>query len=229
MIVVRTVCRRVATAAALLLMACTPAARPLHGVPVPSRLPAAMLPLAPTIYRFTWSYRDDTFEANGEGAVRAQGPERARLDFFLRNGMAGGFAILVGDSLTVPGIDLVKRMLPPVPLLWASLGRLALPPARDTVARRAGDTLFVDMGVLGGRDAAGADGRAWRVAFVGDRLSAVDRIEGGRVVERLERRPTPEGALAVSYAHVRGKRRLQITVTDSSRVDAFDEAIWRRP
>jgi hypothetical protein len=83
------------------------------------------------------------------------------------------------------------------------------------------------MGALSGRDAAAADGRAWRVAFVGERLTAVDRIEDGRVVERLERR-TAESALAVSYVHVRGKRRLQITVTDSSRVDAFDEAIWRR-
>lgn len=218
-----------ALVSALCLGACTPAARPLQGVPVPSRLPPALLASVPTVYRFTWSYRDDTFEANGDGAVRAQGPERARLDFFLRNGMAGGYAILVGDTLSVPGIDLVKRMLPPVPLLWASLGRLALPSARDTVARRAGDTLFADMGSLGGRDATDADGRAWRVAFVGDHLAAVDRIEAGRVVERLERRPATDGTLAVSYVHVRGKRRLHITVTDSSRVDAFDEAIWRRP
>jgi len=209
--------------------ACTPAARPLRGVPVPSVLPTASLSNTPTVLRFTWSYKDETFEAAGEGAVRVHGPERARLDFFLRNGMAGGYAILIGDTLTVPGIDLVKRMLPPVPLLWASLGRLALPPTADTVARQVGDTLMADLGALRGGDATRADGRAWRVGFVGARLATVDRIEDGRVSERLERRRATDGRTTVAYEHVRGKRRLQISVTDSSIVEGFDDAIWRRP
>jgi hypothetical protein len=209
--------------------ACAPAARPLSGSPTRAALPPAVLPARPQLLRFTWSYKDETFEATGEGAVRAQGPDRARLDFFLRNGMAGGYAILVGDSLTVPGVDLVKRLLPPVPLLWASLGRLALPPTRDTVARIDHDTLRADLGVLRGRDASGADGRAWRVAFAGTRLARVERIEDGKVVEWMSRGPTADGPLVLQYVHERGKRRLSIAVTDTTFVERFDDAIWRRP
>ncbi|WP_396215473.1 hypothetical protein [Gemmatimonas sp.] len=192
-------------------------------------LPPTAISPTPTVLRFTWSYKDETFESTGDGAVRRLGPDRARLDFFLRNGMAGGYAILVGDSLTVPGIDLVKRMLPPVPLLWASLGRLALPATPDTVARIDGDTLRADLGALRGRDAAGADGRAWRVAFAGTALARVERIEGGKVIEWMSRTVAQDSPLRLQYVHERGKRRLAIAVTDTTIVEGFNDAIWRRP
>lgn len=211
------------------LGACAPAARPLGGAPTRAVLPPTEISPAPTVLRFTWSYKDETFEATGDGAVRRLGPDRARLDFFLRNGMAGGYAILVGDSLTVPGIDLVKRMLPPVPLLWASLGRLSLPATKDTLARIDGDTLRADLGSLRGRDASGADGRAWRVAFAGNALARVERIEDGKVIEWMSRTVGPDAPLRLQYVHERGKRRLAIAVTDITIVEGFNDAIWRRP
>jgi hypothetical protein len=207
---------------------CAPAARPLSGVPTRALLPPAVLGERPQVMRFRWTYKDETFQATGDGAVRVQGPDRARLDFFLSNGMAGGFAILVGDTLTVPGIDLVKRLLPPVPLLWASLGRLAVPATPDTSARVDGDTLRVDLGQLRGSDASGADGRAWRVAFAGTTLSRVERIEGGKRIEWMTRRRGADGPWQVEYVHERGKRRLSIAVTDTTIVEGFDDAIWRR-
>ena len=215
-------------AAAFAVGACSPSARPLRGVETRAVLPPTELSPRPAILRFSWTYKDETFEANGDGAVRRQGPDRARLDFFLSNGMAGGYAILIGDSLTVPGVDLVKRLLPPPPLLWASLGRLSLPATRDTVARMDGDTLRADLGVLRGRDASGADGRAWRVAFAGTSLARVERIEDGRVIEWMTRGRLGDGALQLHYVHERGKRRLSIAVTDTSYVEGFDDAIWRR-
>jgi hypothetical protein len=221
--------RRALVAALVVPVACAPAARRLEGAPVPAVLPRAELSGRPTLLRFTWSYKDETFEANGDGAVRVHGPERARLDFFLRNGMAGGYAILIGDTLTVPGIDLVRRLLPPVPLLWASLGRLALPATADTAARSRGDTLWADLGRLRGTDATGADGRAWRVAFTGLWLGRVERIENGKLIEWMSRTRTGDGPLQLQYVHERGKRRLSIAVNDSSFVESFDDAIWRRP
>lgn len=213
----------------LLLVACAPAARRLDGTPTRAVFPPTALSTRPTVLRFIWSYKDETFEAKGEGAVRVQGPDRARLDFFLSNGMAGGYAILIGDSLHVPGIDLVKRLLPPVPLLWSSLGRLALPATPDTIARLRGDTLWADLGRLRGADASKADGRAWRVGFAGVRLARVERIESGRLVEWMTRGRTGDGPLQLQYVNEQGKRRLSIAVTDSSFVEKFDDAIWRRP
>lgn len=214
--------------AGAVLAACAPAARPLAGAPTRAVLPPTSIATTPTVLRFTWTYKDDTFEANGDGAVRRQGPDKARLDFFLSNGMAGGYAILVGDSLTVPGVDLVKRMLPPVPLLWASLGRLAVPSTTDTLARMDGDTLRADFGQLRGRDASVADGRAWRVSFAGTKLARVERIEDGKVIEWMTRVPGERGSLRLQYVHERGKRRLAIAVSDTTIVEGFDDAIWRR-
>lgn len=221
---------RRATVVALLSLAgsgCAPAVRPLSGVPTSAALPVAALDSRPHQLRFSWHYADETFEARGDGVVRVLAPDRARLDFFLANGMAGGYAVMIGDSLHIPGVDFVRRLLPPPPLLWASLGHLRLPAERDTSARRRADTLAVDLGTLRGRDAAAADGRAWRILFVGRDLRQVEHVADGRLVEQVERRRT-DGQWQVQYVHPRAKRRLDITVTDTVFVDRFDEAIWRR-
>ncbi len=218
-----------ACAAAGVMVACAPAVRPLRGNVTHSVLPPTTLPAKPQQLRFAWSYKDETFEASGDGVVRAAAPDRARLDFFLRNGMAGGYAILVGDSLTVPGIDLVRRFLPPVPLLWAALGRLAVPATRDTVARVDGDSLRADLGVLRGGDASQADGRAWRVTFAGSAMARVDRIEGGKVIEWITRQRGATGQWELRYVHERANRSLRIAVNDTLTVEGFDDAIWRRP
>ena len=209
--------------------ACAPVARPLRGEPTRTVLPLTELPKKPQQLRFTWSYQDETFEANGDGVVRVMAPDHARLDFFLRNGMAGGYAILIGDSLTVPGIDLVRRFLPPVPLLWATLGRLVVPATVDTVVRIDGDTLRADLGGLKGQDASKAGGRAWRIAFAGTSLARVERVEGGRVLEWISRTRGATGQWELRYVHEQAKRRLRIAVTDTLSVEGFDDAIWRRP
>ena len=180
---------------------CAPAARPLTGIVSHAALPAAELPAGNRQMNFTWKYKDDTFEANGDGVVRAKSPDHARLDFFLKGGLGGGMAILVGDSLIIPGIDLVRRFLPPVPLLWATLGRLSVPATADTAVRLDGDTLRADLGVLRGSDAAKAAGRAWRIAFAGRTLVRVERIENGKVVEWISRTSTADGKGELRYVN----------------------------
>lgn len=202
---------------------------PLAGAPAALRLPPSALAPRPALWRFTWDYRDETFSSVGDGAVRIAPPERARLDFFLRNGLGGGYAILVGDTVSIPGPDFVKRFLPPVPLLWATMGRVDIPPYPDTVARLDRDTLRVDFGRLRGVDASRSDGRAWRVAFVGTALVRVDRVEGGRIIEWLTRTRNAAGAWDVRYVNERSRRALNISVTDTTVVEGFDEAIWRKP
>jgi hypothetical protein len=204
-------------AISVLLSACSGRVAPLTGVavaPAPS-LPAAPLFAGPRQYRFAWTYRDETFEAKGDGVVRVQPPQRARLDFFLENGFGGGFAILDGDSVFTPGPDFVRRLVPPSPMLWSVFGALRIPPAPDTIARQTADTIAADFGR---RD----DGRLWRVRFVERRLDRVERVEDGKRVEWLERR----GAEA-RYAHESSRRRLSITVTDSVDVAPFDPTIFR--
>lgn len=179
---------------------------------------------------FTWKYKDDTFEAQGDGVVRVAAPNRARLDFYLKNGIGGGMAILDGDSLIIPGIDLVRRFLPPLPLLWATLGRLAIPPTADTIARVDGDTLRADLGTLHGADASRDGARAWRVTFAGKVLTRVERIGKGKVQEWVYRTLNEQaGTGELQYMNEAGRRSLSISVTETRSVEAFDDAIWRRP
>jgi len=56
----------------------------------------------------------------------------------------------------------------------------------------------------------------------------VERIENGKLIEWMSRTRTGDGPLQLQYVHERGKRRLSIAVTDTSVVEGFDEAIWRR-
>jgi hypothetical protein len=44
----------------------------------------------------------------------------------------------------------------------------------------------------------------------------------------MSRVPGADGTLRLQYVHERGKRRLAIAVSDTTIVEAFDDAIWRR-
>ncbi len=221
---------RAASRAALLLCsvaalaACTPRARPLTGVDAGLSLPSAALPDTAQLIRFTWTYADETFDVKGDGVVRTGPPERARLDLFIANGYGNGMAILEGDTLFVPGIDLIRRFLPPPPLLWGALGRLALPAGRDTVVRLDGDTLRAD---LSGTE---TDKRTWRIHFASEALVRIERIEDGRVIEWAERVPLADGTLRLRYVHTSGRRSLQLSVSETLNIEeGFDAAIWRKP
>jgi len=207
---------RVALVVALVAASgCAPRAHPLAGAPTPvvKLPPTALAPGARRIV-FQWEYREqDGFSAKGDGVARVVAPDSARLDFFVQGGFGGGWAQLIGDQLTIPGPDFVRRFIPPAPMLWAALGRLTVPPARDTTARVSGDTLRADIG---------AD-PTWRVTFVGSRLSRVERIDGGRVQEWMGR----DGE-TLRYEHETGRRTLTLRLDRTEEVSGFDPSIWRR-
>jgi hypothetical protein len=204
---------RIAPFALAATMACAPRAAPLVGAPAPARLPQAQLSGSQRIV-FSWELDDGTLRYRGEGVARVSAPDSARLDFFLDGGMGGGTAYLIGREVQAPGGDFVRRLLPPPPLLWAALGRLAVPPAADTVARAEGSTLRVDIG----------HDPTFRVTFEGDQLRRVERIEGGR---RQEWVATASDS-TVDYRHEAAGRRLHLKINKSERVEGFDASIWER-
>jgi hypothetical protein len=135
------------------------------------------------------------------------------MDFFLGGGMGSGAAVLIGDSLQVPGPDMARKLIPPRALLWASLGRFDVPADRDTTVR-------VDAGVL--RADIGAPVR-WRATFRGDTLTRLERVEGGRLQEWVERSTDQ----AVQYRNEAARRTLSLVIQRSDAVPPFDPAIWR--
>jgi hypothetical protein len=163
---------------------------------------------------FSWELRDPESLVRGEGVARLASPDSARLDFFVGAGLGGGRAVLIGQSVRAPGGDFVRRLIPPAPLLWAALGRLALPAAADTTVR-------VDNGVL--RADVGAP-TAWRVTFRGDTLVRVERVAGDRVTEWVER----QSAGRVRYRHETARRDLTLVVERFVEESSpFDATIWR--
>jgi len=206
------------TAAVLLLWCgCAPRLRPLPGVAAPARLPAGALPPDSRRIVFRWELDDQELSARGEGAARIAPPDSVRLDFFLAGGVASGAAILIDDELRLPrrGDELARRLIPPPPLLWGALGRLAVPALRDTVARVDSDTLRADIG----------NPVTWRVTFVRDTLRRIERVDGGRVVEWVAR----AAGGPVRYRHEINRRQLDLFITRTDDVSAFDPDVWVLP
>lgn len=209
--------RGVMQRSALLLLvavsACAPRAGKLSGTPTPARFPAAELPKGNQRIVFRWEYVDQALAAKGEGVARISAPDSVRMDFFLDGGLGGGYAIVIRDSVSTPGGDQVRRYLPPVALLWAALGRLAVPPVSDTLAKVDGGVLRADIG----------RNPVWRVTFAGDRLTRLERIVDGRRVEWVAR-----NAQDIRYQNERSSRSLTLKISGSNDAPPFDPAIWRR-
>jgi hypothetical protein len=200
-------------ALALVAVGCRPRLTPLTGEPVPvSRLPRLALRSGHQQVVFSWDLDDREMSARGDGVARIAPPDSARLDFFLAGGFGGGGAILLGDSVEAPGGDLVRRLIPPPPLLWAALGRVALPNLPDTVIRSEGAVLRADFG----------QPVAWRLTFRGDTLVRAERVDGGRVAEWVER----TDASHVRYRDTGARRTLELTITRAFEVPGFDASIW---
>src|SRR5690349_23859975 len=196
----------------LAAVGCLPSAAPLPGVLAPNRsLPDLELTTGHRQLTFRWEYQEGDLAARGDGAVRTAAPDSARLDFFLGGGLGAGAAVLIGDSLRTPRADLVRRYIPPTPMMWAALGRLAIPALPDTVVKLDGDLLRADVG----RPV------QWRVAIRGDTLVALERINDGKIVDRLTR--TANGS--VVYESPGARRKLELTIL-REQTGSFDASIW---
>jgi hypothetical protein len=150
----------------------------------------------------------------GDGVARVAPPDSARLDLFLGGGFGSGAAVLLGDSLRAPGAELFQRAIPPTPLLWASLGRLRVPPLPDTTARVDGTVVRADIG----RPV------AWRVTISHDSLVRLERVRSGRVIQWVERRNG-----IVRYRDEGARRLLSLTIVRTERGAEFDASIWNLP
>jgi hypothetical protein len=193
---------------------CAPKVAPLDGAPAPNRaLPSLPLPGVHRRVSFRWDYEEQSLLTHGEGAIRAAAPDSARVDLFLTGGIFVGYAILIGDSLRGPRIDQIRRVLPPPAMLWAALGRLAIPALPDTVVRADGDNIQAEIG----RPA------AWRITIKGNRIMQLARLNGGRIAEVVTR--DDGGRLLYE---VPGRRKLWLGIIRDEEVQPFDAAIWAR-
>jgi hypothetical protein len=206
--------RLVATSLLAVAAACAPRIHSLPGVaPLNATLPSFPLPVTPQKITFKWEMDQGQIVARGEGVARLGPPDHARVDLFLGGGFgAAAAAILVGDSLLVPPGSNGRDLVPPAPLLWAALGRLALPAVSDTIIRVSGDTLRASLG----------SPVQWRITAVGNQLTRVERVAGDRIVEWVDRVPGKKIRYELS-----GRRSLVLDIEIQQPVPPFDASIWR--
>jgi hypothetical protein len=196
----------------LIVAGCTPSAAPLKGVLAPDRaLPSIAMPSGHRHMVFTWDYQEGDIAARGDGSIRTAAPDSARLDFFLGGGLGAGGAVLIGDSLRTPHANLARRYIPPAPLMWAALGRLAIPPLADTVVRVDGELTRADIGRP----------LQWRVALKGDTLVELDHISDGKITESLTR----DANGIMTFQAPGARRTLQLTIIREE-PGSFDASIW---
>ena len=210
----RSISRHVSLLALVVLgpvAACAPRLRPLTGAPAPAVVPTGALAPGHRRVVFDWELVDRELSARGEGVARVASPDSARLDLFVSGGFGSGGAVLVGDTLRLPNGELTRRFVPPPPLLWATLGRVAIPALPDTSARVDGGLLRVDIG----------SPVTWRLTFRSDSLVRLERIGGNRVVEWVDR----SGSI-VRYRNAAARRELLLTIKRVEEVAPFDAAIW---
>jgi hypothetical protein len=106
---------------------------------------------------------------------------------------------------------MAKKYIPPPPLLWAALGRLAIPPLSDTVVKIDGALTRADIGRP----------LQWRVTLKGDTLVGLEHISDGKITESLTR-----GANGVMSFEAPGARRtLRLTILRDE-IGSFDASIW---
>ena len=193
----------------------TPRAHPLQGTPAPAmRVPDGDLPPERQHLVFKWAYSDNDVGMQGEGVARIAPPDSVRLDLFLSGGLGSGAAVMVGNELRLPGGGgMVRRLIPPAPLLWAALGRLAVPAVADTSVRVDGDTVRADIG----------RGAVWRATFAGERLLRLERLDDRHIEQWVDR----SAGNRVRYQDERSGRTLQLTVERRENVVSFDPQIWR--
>lgn len=193
--------------------ACTPRITSLPGVaPANATLPPFVLPQTAERVVFKWELNDNSIVARGDGVARLAPPDSARVDLFLGGGFGGAAAILIGDSLRVPPGAGAQNLIPPAPLMWAALGRLALPAVPDTIIRVSGDTLRASLG----------QPVQWRLTAIAGQLTRVERIAGDRIVEWVERVP----GKSVRY-ELSGRRSLVLDIQTREPSAPFDATIWR--
>ena len=201
--------------AAISAAGCAPTMAPLpNATPVPRAepLPVIQLPRHSQRIVFNWRLQESELEVHGEGAARIASPDSARIDLFVAGGLGSGAAWVIGDQMRLDAPDALKRVLPPPAFLWAALGRFSIPAGRDTVVARTDSVLTAEIG----------PNPRWRLSLRGARITRLERADGEKVIDRLERRA--DGSLV--YFHAPTRRQLTLTITRVDSVAPFDASIW---
>ncbi len=210
-----------------LTAACSGAPGPPPGPAIDAREVALLReadtrPRQPIRAVFRWRINEAGARFTGQGVIRMEPPYRARLDLFLNNGEAVLTAALVDDELRLPGTA-PEGLVPPAPLLWASLG--VFRPGR--LSRLIGGTSVDSTGVrLEYRIPQGGEAH---FRFDNGRATSGELLRGGRVEQTLRIDWGPDSDIvpqSTVYRNLASFRELEIDVEVVEFVESYPPDIW---
>jgi hypothetical protein len=204
-----------------------PAIAPDAPLATPAQVRRWVAPTAPATHRvlkFRWQIQDDRGAAGGRGSARIAAPDSVRLDVAGPLGSGRGAAVVTGDSaLWTDPPDIIRRLVPSYPLMWAMLGVMRSPPA-DAVVRGVEDASGVRW-----QWSSGADTVRYAWPASGTTLRAEAR-RGGELVGWVETsfsgasEPARSQLIAPSAS-----TKLTLTFSESESPDSFPPDLWRPP
>ena len=215
-----------------LVAGCSGSRQPPPAAPLPAislaearNWTAATEPSGHRVIRFRWLFNDGQASIGGQGSAHVAGPDSMRFDIAGPWGIGGAAAMVVGDRPHwVQPPEIIARLIPSYPLMWAMFGVMRPPPAgaRTRGERQPGVTeLEWSQGSdtlryrLRQDDAAGLRAQ-WQRAGV----------TMGVVETRLDARGAPVSArLTVPSVPAR----LDITIAVDSTAGPFPASVWIPP
>lgn len=221
--------RRAGAYLALSVLACAPGRPPAL---VPDAAPElgraevgawveASTPTGHRTIRFRWQLQDDRGAAGGRGTARMAGPDSVRLDVVGPLGAGRGAAVVVGDTArwTEPP-DIIERLVPSYPLMWAMFGVERMPP-EGAELRGSADSTGTTWQWLEGADT---------VSYVRQRTPArlvAESRNGGKIIGRVETEFGPDGRPIRSRLTVPSvPARLSLTFTASVPSEPYPTDLW---
>lgn len=185
---------------------------------------AASTPVGHQVIKFRWQIQDDRGAAGGRGSARISARDSVRLDVAGPLGSGRGAAVVIGDSArwTDPP-DVVRRLVPSYPLMWAMFGVMRLPPP-GAVSHGVADSAGVAWEWASGADTLRYD---WRQGGV--RLIAEAR-RAGELIGRVETTRDASHRLIRSQLVVPSvPSKLTITYSESASTEPFPPSLWLPP
>jgi hypothetical protein len=182
---------------------------------------ALTIPAQSQLHRFKWLFVDERGSLGGRGSTRIAPPDSLRFDVAGPFGGGAASAVVVGDrALWTEPADVIARLVPNYPLMWAMFG-MAMLPAEGVVLRGVTQDSII----------------AWEYARAGDtiqyartggdpvRFSAEVR-HAGELIGRAETTLEPDGSLIKARLTVPSPpARLDLTFLSTARA-TFAPEIW---
>ncbi|HMU60914.1 MAG TPA: hypothetical protein PKA66_03960 [Gemmatimonadales bacterium] len=177
------------------------------------------------VRRFRWLFNDGQASVGGQGSARTAGPDSMRFDIAGPWGIGGAAAMVVGDQARwVQPPDIIARLIPSYPLMWAMFGVMRPPPPGARIRGTHGEGgLLLEW-------ASGVDTVRYSRRTGSPGTLRAEWQRSGVTMGTVETRLDADGAPVSSRLTVPSvPARLDLTIVADSSALAFPPAVWTPP